>query len=133
MPDRLAGTSSRYIGGFMPNLNKVFLMGHLTRDVELKYTATNTAIGSFGLAVNTKGKDKDEVLFLDITAIGKQAEVISQYCKKGSAIFVEGRLRLQKWQDKEGNNKQRMDVVLSGFQFINGAKEKERFEDGEPF
>jgi single-strand DNA-binding protein len=133
MPDRLAGTSSRCIGGFMPNLNRILLMGHLTRDVELKYTATNVAIGSFGLAVNTKGKDKDEVLFLDITAIGKQAEVISQYCKKGSAIFVEGRLRLQKWQDKEGNNKQRMDVVLSGFQFINGAKEKERFEDGEPF
>jgi single-strand DNA-binding protein len=119
----------------MPNLNRVFLIGHLTRDVELKYTATNVAIGSFGLAVNTKGKDKDEVLFLDITAIGKQAETISQYCKKGSAIFVEGRLRLQKWQDKEGNNKQRMDVVLSGFQFINGSKEKaeERFEDGEPF
>jgi single-strand DNA-binding protein len=119
----------------MPNLNKVFLMGHLTRDVELKYTASNVAVGSFGLAVNTKGKDKDEVLFLDITAIGKQAETISQYCKKGSAIFVEGRLRLQKWQDKEGNNKQRMDVVLSGFQFISGSKEKaeERFEDGEPF
>jgi single-strand DNA-binding protein len=119
----------------MPNLNKVFLMGHLTKDVELKYTASNVAVGSFTIAVNSKGKDKTEALFVDVTVIGKQAETIAEYCKKGSAIFVEGRLRLQKWQDKEGNNRQKMDVVLSSFQFISSAKEKaeEKFEDGEPF
>jgi single-strand DNA-binding protein len=119
----------------MPNLNRVLLMGHLTKDVELRYTATNVAVGNFTLAVNTKkGKEaKDEVLFVDVVAIGKQAETISQYCKKGSAIFVEGRLRLQRWQDKNGNNKQRLDVVLQGFQFVSSAKAEEKFEDGEPF
>jgi single-strand DNA-binding protein len=119
----------------MPNLNRVLLIGHLVKDVELRYSASNVAVGSFTIAVNSKSKEKTETLFVDITAIGKQAETIAEFCKKGSAIFVEGKLRLQKWQDKNGNNRQRMDVILQGFQFISSPKEKaeEKFEDGEPF
>ncbi len=107
----------------MPNLNKVMLMGNLTRDVELRHTANNTAIAKFGLAVNRRwkspeGEQREEVTFVDCEAFGRTAEVLSQYLAKGRPVFLEGRLKLDQWEDKEGQKRSKMLVVVEGFQFI---------------
>jgi single-strand DNA-binding protein len=123
-----------FLGGTMSNLNRIFLMGNLTKDTELRYSPSNIAVMTFSLAVNSVvGKDADgnrktEVLFIDVVAFGKQAETINQYCKKGSPLFVEGRLRLRTWEDKDKNKHSKYEVVLSGFQLIgsaNGPKEED--------
>ncbi len=114
----------------MPNLNKVFLMGHLTRDPELMFTPSNVGVVNFTVAVNSNiGKDADgnsrsETLFIDVVGFGKQAETIGNYFKKGSPIFIEGRLRTRTWQDKEGNKRSKMEVVLDGFEFLSPAPSK---------
>ncbi|MEM4066823.1 MAG: single-stranded DNA-binding protein [Candidatus Micrarchaeaceae archaeon] len=106
------------------NYNRVILMGNITRDPELRYTPSNVGVVTFSLAVNTVvGKDADgnrktETLFMDVTAFGKQAEAIAQYCKKGTPIFVEGRLRYHTWEDKDGSKHSKHEVLLSAFQFI---------------
>jgi single-strand DNA-binding protein len=109
-------------------------MGNITKDTELRYSPSNVAVMTFSLAVNSiVGKDVDgnkktEVLFVDVVAFGKQAETINQYCKKGSPLFVEGRLRLRTWEDKDKNKHSKYEVVLSGFQLIgsaNGPKEED--------
>ncbi|MBK7404451.1 MAG: single-stranded DNA-binding protein [Phycisphaerales bacterium] len=114
------------------NFNKVLLMGNLTRDVELRYTQNNTAIGKFGLAVNRRfsvgegasREQREEVTFVDCEAWGRAAEVISQYLHKGNPIFIEGRLKLDQWEDKNGGGKRsRLLVVVENFQFI-GAKDE---------
>jgi single-strand DNA-binding protein len=115
----------------MPSFNKVILVGNLTRDPELRYTPKGTAVAKIGLAVNRQWKDesgqqKEEVTFVDVDAFGRQAEVISQYLKKGRPILVEGRLRLDQWDDKQtGQKKSRLGVVLESFQFLDsgGARE----------
>lgn len=110
----------------MANFNKVYLMGNLTRDPELRYTPKGQAVAKLALAVNRRyttesGEAREEVTFVDIDAWGKQAEVISQYCKKGKPLFVEGRLRLDQWDDKTtGQKRSALRVVLEGFQFIGG-------------
>ena len=125
----------------MANLNKVMLIGNLTRDPELKYTPGNQAVCELGLAVNRKYRTKDneereEVTFVDCEAWGKQAEVIKQYMTKGRPIFIEGRLKLDTWEDKDGGKRSKMRVVVENFQFLGsggGAGGGERFvsdEDG---
>lgn len=98
-------------------------MGNLTRDVEKKYTPKGTCIASLSLACNrtyTFNEQKhEEVTFVDIEAYGKQAETIAEYCKKGRPLYVEGRLKLDTWDDKQtGQKRSKMKVVLEGFQFI---------------
>lgn len=111
----------------MPNLNKVMLMGNLTRDPELRVTPKGTAICAFALAVNRKWKDesgqeREEVLFADCEAWGKSGEAIAKYCVKGRPLFVEGRLRLDQWEDKTTKEKKsRMKVIVDQFQFL-GSK-----------
>src|SRR5687767_13133890 len=108
----------------MPSFNKVILAGNLTRDPELRYTPKGTAVAKIGLAMNRQWKDesgqqKEEVTFVDVDAFGRQAEVISQYLKKGRPILVEGRLKLDQWDDKQTNQKRsRLGVVLESFSFI---------------
>ena len=107
----------------MPNLNRVMLMGNLTRDPELRYTPSNMPIAKLGLAVNRKwknqqGETQEEVLFVDCTAFGRTAEVVNQYLKKGRPVYIEGRLKLDQWQDKEGNKRSKHKVVIENFQFI---------------
>jgi single-strand DNA-binding protein len=120
----------------MANFNRVLLIGNLTKDVELKHSANGVAFGTISLAVNTVvGKDADgnsktETLFIDVAIIGKQAETIAQYCKKGSPLLVEGRLRLRTWEDKEGSKHSKYEVVLHNFQFLN-ASSKEKSIDVE--
>lgn len=106
------------------NLNKLLLAGNLTRDPEMRYTPKGSAICGFGLAVNRKwktetGDEKEEVTFVDVTAFGKQAEVIAQYLKKGNPLFLEGRLKLDQWDDKKtGEKRSKLAVVLESFQFL---------------
>src|SRR3954469_7183646 len=113
----------------MPSFNKVILAGNLTRDPELRYTPKGTAVAKIGLAINRQWKDesgqqKEEVTFVDVDAFGRQAEVISQYLKKGRPILVEGRLRLDTWDDKQTNQKRsRLGVVLESFQFMDSRPE----------
>ncbi len=108
----------------MANLNKVMLIGNLTRDPELRVTPKGTAICTFSLAVNRKFKDesggeREEVTYVDIEAWGKSGENISKYCTKGRPLFVEGRLRLDQWEDKTTKEKRsRMKVVCENFQFL---------------
>lgn len=108
----------------MANLNKVMLIGNLTRDPELRVTPKGTAICTFSLAVNRKfrdesGADREEVTYVDIEAWGKAGENISKYCTKGRPLFVEGRLRLDQWEDKNTKEKRsRMKVVCENFQFL---------------
>lgn len=108
----------------MANFNKVILAGNLTRDPEMRYTPKGTAIASFGMAINRKwksetGEMKEEVTFVEIDAFGRQAEVVAQYMKKGRPFLVEGRLKLDQWEDKNTHQKQsKLKVVLEGFSFI---------------
>lgn len=106
------------------SFNKVILMGNLTRDPEVRYTASNMAIAKIGLAVNRKyrtadGQMKEDVLFVDCDAFGKTAEAIGKFLTKGRPIFIEGQLRLDQWQDKtSGENRSKLKVVIDTFQFI---------------
>ena len=107
----------------MPDYNKVLLMGRLTRDIELKYTPSNMAVGKVGLAVNHRfktkeGEAKEETTFVECDVWGRTAEVMNQYLSKGRPVFIEGRLKLDQWQDKEGGNRSMLKVVIENFQFI---------------
>ncbi len=108
----------------MPNLNKVMLMGNLTRDPEIKYTPKGTAIAVFGLATNRSytlesGEKREEVTFVDCEAYARLAEIIGEYCKKGRPLFVEGRLKLDSWDDKTtGQKRSKMKVVVETMQLL---------------
>lgn len=112
----------------MPNLNKVILMGNLTRDIEMRVLPKGTAVGQFAMAINRKfktesGEQREEVLFVDCEAWGKTAETLAKYVGKGAPLYVEGRLRLDQWEDKTTKEKKsRMKVVVEQFQFL-GSKE----------
>jgi len=99
-------------------------MGNLTRDPELRYTPSGLGIASFGLAVNTpigrddSGNQKTETLFIDVVSFGRQAETIAEYLKKGSPVFIEGRLRFRSWEDNNGNKRSKHEIVLNSFQFL---------------
>jgi len=104
--------------------NKVILVGNLTRDVELKYTPSNTAIAKFGLATNRTYKDnmtgenKQEVMFIDITVFGRSAEIANQYLSKGRRVLVEGRLVFDQWVDSTGQKRSKHSVVAEKVQFM---------------
>ena len=108
----------------MANFNRVILAGNLTRDPELRYTPKGVAIAKITLAINRTwksetGEQKEEVTFVDVDAFGRQAEVVGQYMKKGRPFLVEGRLKLDQWEDKNTHQKQsKLKVVLEGFSFI---------------
>jgi len=111
--------------------NKVILVGNLTRDVELKYTPSGTAIAKFGLATNRTYKDtmtgenKQETMFIDITVFGRSAEVANQYLKKGKRVLIEGRLVLDQWVDSTGQKRSRHSIVAEKVQFMDTRSESE--------
>jgi len=112
----------------MASFNKVILVGNLTRDPELRYTPKGTAVARITLAVNRTytsgegGEKKEEVSFVDVDIWGRQAEVISQYMKKGRPLLVEGRLKQDTWEDKNTKQKQsKLKVVLESFSFIDSG------------
>lgn len=111
----------------MPNINKVIVAGHLTRDPELRFTPKGTAVANFGVAVNRKwkkdGQETEEVAFIDFVSFGKQAETIGQHFKKGSPILVEGRLKTESWEDKKTNDKRsKLVAVVETFHFLGGSE-----------
>jgi single-strand DNA-binding protein len=112
----------------MANYNHVILAGNLTRDPELKYTSKGSAVARITLALNRTwksetGEQKEEVTFVDVEAWGRQGEVIAQYVKKGRPLLVEGRLKLDQWEDKTTHQKQsKLKVVLEAFSFLDSNR-----------
>lgn len=111
----------------MANYNKVLLIGNLTRDPELKYTASGTAVGNFGLAVNRTwngpdGNRREEATFIDCEIWGKRAEAFCEYMSKGRPVFVEGRLKLDSWETQDGQKRSKLRVVCENFEFIGGRQ-----------
>lgn len=110
----------------MASLNKVMLMGNLTRDPEVRYTPKGTAVTDLGLAINRNyttdgGEKREDTTFVDITFWGRQAEVLGQYMKKGRPLYVEGRLQLDSWDDKNtGKKVYKLRVTGESFQFLGG-------------
>ena len=112
----------------MANFNKVILLGNLTRDPEIRYTQGGMAVAKLGLAVNRRysvnGEQKESTCFVDLTAFGRQAEVINEYCKKGRPLFVEGRLEFSQWEGQDGSKRSKLEVVVENFQFL-GSRDGE--------
>ena len=106
--------------------SKVIIVGNITRDPELRSTASGTQVCGFSVAVNrnyrdSSGEQKENVSFFDCSAWGKSGELIAQYAKKGSGILVSGRLEQRSWEDKEGQKRSRVEIVVEDFNFIGGA------------
>ncbi len=103
-------------------LNRIMLAGNLTRDPQIKIVAKSVSLADFGVAINRRWKDKDgnvmsEATFLDVEAWGKTADFIGQFFAKGSGIYIEGRMKLETWNDKEGNKRSRLKVVAENVSF----------------
>ena len=105
----------------MANFNKVILLGNLTRDVEMRHTQSGMALAKFGMAVNRKVKDKESTCFVDLTAFGKQAELLNQYVRKGSPLFIDGRLEYSTWESQDGGKRSKLEVIVENFQFMGGG------------
>lgn len=111
----------------MADLNKVMLIGNLTRDPEVRHTPKGTAVGDLSMAINQsyKGQDgqiREEVCYVDVVTWGRQAETCKEYLSKGSPIFVEGRLQLDQWETKEGEKRSRLRVRAERIQFLGRGK-----------
>jgi len=110
------------------NFNKVILMGNLTRDIELRHTQGGMAIAKFGMAINRRtssqsGEQRESTCFVDLTAFGKSAELLNQYVRKGSPLFVDGRLEYSTWESQEGQKRSKLEVIVENFQFMGGSRE----------
>jgi single-strand DNA-binding protein len=123
----------------MASLNKVFLMGNLTREPELRHTNSGMAVCEMGLAVSRRfvsnGQEKDEVCFVDIVAWGRQGETCQRYIHKGDPILIEGRLQLDQWQDKQtGASRSKLRVVADRVQFLSRpGRPEEEMSDGDQY
>ena len=121
----------------MADLNRVFLIGNLTRDPEVRYTPKGTAVGDLSVAVNTsvRGQDgqvKEETCFVDIVAWGRQAETAKEFLHRGSPVFVEGRLQFEQWETREGEKRSRLRVRAERIQFLGrGGRSAENPPSGE--
>ncbi|MFQ5598187.1 MAG: single-stranded DNA-binding protein [Nitrospiria bacterium] len=116
----------------MTSFNKVILIGNLTKDPEIRYTPSGTAVSSFGLAVNHRYKQgdemKDDVCFIDVVVFGKQAENSGQYLSKGQGVIVEGRLQQRRWETEEGQKRSRHEVVAQTLRYL--PKRSSDFQEG---
>ncbi len=106
----------------MVSFNKVILMGNLTKDPEVRYTPSGTAVAGFSMAVNRRYKQgeetKDEVCFVDIVVFGKQAEYSGQYLSKGSGVIIDGRLQQRRWETEDGQKRNKYEVVAESVRFM---------------
>ncbi len=119
----------------MSTLNRVFLMGNLTRDPEVRYTPSGTAVGDLGLAVNETYKNKagetvESTVFVDIEVWARQAETCAEYLYKGSPVFVEGRLKLDQWENQQGEKRSKLRVRADRVQFLGSPKRTAEGDDG---
>ena len=108
--------------------NKIILAGNLTRDIEIKYTQSGSAIGNTAIATSRKfksatGEQKEEVLFIDLTFFGRTAEIANQYLRKGSKVLVDGRLKLDQWTAQDGSKRSRHSVTVENLQMLGGKDE----------
>ena len=120
----------------MSSFNKVILLGNLTRDPDMRTTPSGVSICKLSIATsrvskNSKGESTEEVVFIDVDAFGKQADVIGRYFTKGRPIFIEGRLRLDQWETPAGEKRSKICVVLESFQFINSSRIEDDLTDNE--
>ena len=119
-------------------LNKIFLIGNLTRDPQLSYTPNQTAVVDFGIAVNRKwkgqdGSEKDDVCFVDCRMFGKRAEVINKYMSKGKPLLVEGRLSFDQWEAQDGTKRSKHRVTVEDFQFMpDGQRQQGQQQANDP-
>lgn len=97
----------------MSSVNSVVVSGNLTRDPEIKYVPSGASVCTFGIAVSNKYKDKEDVVFLDVTAWGRTGEVVNEYAAKGSRLIIEGSLKQESWEDKSGNKRSKIVLVAS--------------------
>jgi len=106
----------------MANVNRVIIIGNLTRDPEVKFSQTGTAVLEIALAIERKylvmGVVKEETTYVDISAFGKVAELVAARCRKGSPLFVEGHLKLESWTTKVGAKRSKLAVVAEGIQLL---------------
>lgn len=122
----------------MASYNRVILMGHLTRDPELRFSPKGVAVAAFGLAMNHSwtdeaGNKKDSVCFADITAFGKRGETLAQYLQKGDPLLLEGRLATESWTDKATNQpRSKLKVILESFTFVGQKKEGGEHQEKPP-
>lgn len=110
--------------------NRVILVGNLTRDCELKYLQSGSAVATTGIATNRKfknqnGEQKEEVMFIDLTFYGRTAEIANQFLKRGSKVLVEGKLRLDSWTDQNGNKKSKHSITVENLQMLGSKNENE--------
>ena len=123
----------------MASLNKVMLMGNLTRNPEVRYTPGGSAVCEFGIAINRRfmqanGQEKDETCFVDITVWGKQAESSSRFLQKGSSVFIEGRLVFDQWTEKEtGSKRSRLRVYAERVQFLDRRDQSSNMASGNEY
>jgi single-strand DNA-binding protein len=113
----------------MASMNKVVLMGNLTRPPEVKTLPSGNSVCEFGLAINRKfttrdGDEREEVTYVELSCFGRGGEVIKQYCDKGSPLFVEGRLRYDSWQNDKGEKRNRLSVIVDNFQLLPDGRGK---------
>lgn len=110
----------------MAGFNRCIFIGHMTRAIELRYTPNGTPVGSFGLAVNRRFKQgdelKEEVCFIDVVTFGKQAENASKYLTKGSKVNIEGRLQQRRWETDAGEKRSKHEVVAENILYLDGTK-----------
>ncbi len=106
------------------NYNKVILAGNLTREPQLSYLPSQTAVVDFGMAVNRKWKEKKETCFVDCRAFGTTAENINKYLAKGNPVFIEGRLTFDSWTAQDGSKKSKHRVTVENFQFVSTEKKE---------
>lgn len=113
----------------MASYNKVILMGNLTRDPEMKYLPSGTAVANFGIAMNERytdrqtGEQRESACFVDVEAWDRQAELVNEYLSKGSPIFIEGALKFESWETEDGTKRSRLKVRLFRLQFIGGRQD----------
>lgn len=115
----------------MATFNKVILLGNLTRDPEMKFLPSGTPVAEFGIAMNRKWTDqatnqqREAVTFVDCKAMGRQAEVLSQHMRKGSPLFIEGRLDYRQWEGPDGAKRSKLEVFVENFQFVGPPRDQQ--------
>ena len=115
--------------------NKVILVGNLTRDIELRYTPSGTAVGNTGIATNRKfkssdGQQREEICFVDLTFFGRTAEIANQYLKKGSKVLVEGRLKFDTWEDQNGGKRSKHSITVENMTMLDSKGSTPGAEQG---
>jgi single-strand DNA-binding protein len=112
----------------MASLNKVLLLGNLTRDPELRYAPNGTAVARFGLAINSRYRQgeewKDDVCFVDVVVFGRQAETAGEYLSKGRMALIEGRLQWRSWEGQDGQKRSKHEVIAERVQFMSRARDE---------